>query len=75
MKCVWYIPSLSGECSLGLQALEVGKVGCGGLPFARCKSLMDAVLLARARGSCYICFSATADRSGLTSRSDHKKEG
>jgi len=30
MKCVWYIPSLSGECSLGLQALEVGKVGCGG---------------------------------------------
>ena len=32
MKCVWYIPSLSGECSLGLQALEVGKVGYGG-PF------------------------------------------
>ena len=25
-----YIPSLSRECSLGLQALEVGKVGCGG---------------------------------------------
>ena len=44
-------------------------------PPARCKSLMDAVLLARALGSCYICFSATADRSGLTSRSDHKKEG
>lgn len=44
-------------------------------PSARCKSLMDAVLLARARGSCYICFSATADRSGLTSRSDHKKKG
>ena len=42
--------------------------------FARCKSLMDAVLLARQRGSCYICFSATADRSGLTSRSDHKKK-
>jgi len=42
-------------------------------PPARCKSLMDAVLLARQRGSCYICFSATADRSGLTSRSDHKK--
>ena len=35
---------------------------------------MDAVLLARQRGSCYICFSATADRSGLTSRSDHKKK-
>ena len=43
-------------------------------PPARCKSLMDAVLLARQRGSCYICFSATADRSGLTSRSDHKKK-
>lgn len=42
--------------------------------FARCKSLMDAVLLARQLGSCYICFSATADRSGLTSRSDHKKK-
>ena len=45
-----------------------------GEPFLRCKSLMDAVLLARQRGSCYICFSATADRSGLTSRSDHKKK-
>ena len=44
-------------------------------PPTRRKSLMDAVLLARKRGSCYICFSATADRSGLTSRSDHKKEG
>ena len=43
-------------------------------PSTRCKSLMDAVLLARALGSCYICFSATADRSGLTSRSDHKKK-
>ena len=42
-------------------------------PPTRRKSLMDAVLLARQRGSCYICFSATADRSGLTSRSDHKK--
>ena len=42
-------------------------------PFSICKSLMDAVLLALKRGSCYICFSATADRSGLTSRSDHKK--
>lgn len=36
---------------------------------------MDAVLLDRQRGSYYICFSATADRSGLTSRPDHKKEG
>ena len=35
---------------------------------------MDAVLLARQLGSCYICFCATADRSGLTSRSDHKKK-
>ena len=43
-------------------------------PSARCKSLMDAVLLVRHRGSCYICFSATTDRSGLTSRSDHKKK-
>ena len=42
-------------------------------PPVRCKSLIDVVLLARQRGSCYICFSATADRSGLTSRSDHKK--
>ena len=48
--------------------------GCMMSPPARCKSLMDAVLLARQRGSCYICFSATADRSGLTSRSDHKKK-
>ena len=43
-------------------------------PPVRCKSLMDAVLLALQRGSCYICFSATADRSGLTSRSDYKKK-
>ena len=42
-------------------------------PLARCKSLIEVVLLARALGSCYICFSATADRSGLTSRSDHKR--
>ena len=68
-----YIPSLSRECSLGLQVLEVEKVGCGG-PLLRCKSLIEAVLLAWQRGSCYICFSATADRSGLTSRSDHKKK-